>query len=104
MHLLEQASEDGVVYGSKAVGEPPLMLAFSVREALRQAVAAFGPAGHVVELGCPSTPEAMFWAVQAAREAAAAGGLSTPTDPANADGLPPVHGASASVVTGERAH
>ena len=29
------AHEDGAVYGSKAVGEPPLMLAFSVREALR---------------------------------------------------------------------
>ena len=28
-HLLEQATEDGAVYGSKAVGEPPLMLAFS---------------------------------------------------------------------------
>ena len=38
------AHEDGAVYGSKAVGEPPLMLAFSVREALRQACAAFGPA------------------------------------------------------------
>ena len=37
--------EDGAVYGCKAVGEPPLMLAFSVREALRQAAAAFGPAG-----------------------------------------------------------
>ena len=33
--LLERATEDGVVYGSKAVGEPPLMLAFCVREALR---------------------------------------------------------------------
>ena len=44
--LLEQAHEDGVVYGSKAVGEPPLMLAFAVREALREAAAAFGPRGH----------------------------------------------------------
>ena len=44
--LLERAHEDGAVYGSKAVGEPPLMLAFSVREALRQAAAAFGPAGR----------------------------------------------------------
>ena len=35
--LLENATEEGAVYGSKAVGEPPLMLAFSVREALRQA-------------------------------------------------------------------
>ncbi len=67
--LLEKATEDGVVYGSKAVGEPPLMLAFSVREALREAVAAFGPAGHCVDLNCPSTPEQVFWAVQAAREA-----------------------------------
>jgi xanthine dehydrogenase large subunit len=67
--LLEKATEDGVVYGSKAVGEPPLMLAFSVREALREAVAAFGPAGRCVDLNCPSTPEQVFWAVQAAREA-----------------------------------
>ena len=43
--LLQNATEEGAVYGSKAVGEPPLMLAFSVREALRQAAAAFGPAG-----------------------------------------------------------
>ncbi len=43
--LFEQATEDGVVYGSKAVGEPPLMLAFSVREALRAAAGAFGPQG-----------------------------------------------------------
>jgi xanthine dehydrogenase large subunit len=67
--LLEQATEDGVVYGSKAVGEPPLMLGFSVREALREAVAAFGPAGHCVDLGCPSTPEQVFWAIEAARAA-----------------------------------
>ena len=30
------------MFGSKAVGEPPLMLAISVREAIRDAVAAFG--------------------------------------------------------------
>ena len=71
VHLFERATESGVVYGSKAVGEPPLMEAFSVREALRQAVAAFGPAGWSVDLGCPSTPEAVYWAVQAARDAAA---------------------------------
>ncbi len=65
--LLEQAHEDGVVYGSKAVGEPPLMLAFAVREALREAAAAFGPAGTSVELASPATPEAVFWAVERAR-------------------------------------
>ena len=76
VYLFERATESGVVYGSKAVGEPPLMEAFSVREALRQAVAAFGPAGWSVYLGCPSTPEAVFWAVQAARDAVARTGES----------------------------
>ncbi|MBH5338384.1 xanthine dehydrogenase molybdopterin binding subunit [Streptomyces pactum] len=65
--LLRNAGEEGAVYGSKAVGEPPLMLAFSVREALRQAAAAFGPDGTVVELASPATPEAVYWAVEAAR-------------------------------------
>ncbi|WP_309063254.1 xanthine dehydrogenase molybdopterin binding subunit [Streptomyces sp.] len=69
--LLENATEEGAVYGSKAVGEPPLMLAFSVREALRQAVAAFGPAGVSVELASPATPEAVYWAIEAARKGGA---------------------------------
>ena len=64
--LLERAHEDGAVYGSKAVGEPPLMLAFSVREALRQAAAAFGPPGTSVELASPATPEAVYWALDRA--------------------------------------
>ncbi|MET0977190.1 MAG: xanthine dehydrogenase molybdopterin binding subunit [Paeniglutamicibacter terrestris] len=66
--LLDKAHEDGAVYGSKAVGEPPLMLALSVREALRQAVAAFGPDGCSVELASPATPEAVFWAIESVRE------------------------------------
>lgn len=70
IRLLEKAHEDGAVYGSKAVGEPPLMLAFSVREALRQAAAAFGPAGTSVELASPATPEAVYWALDKARSAA----------------------------------
>ncbi|MEU5852683.1 xanthine dehydrogenase molybdopterin binding subunit [Saccharopolyspora shandongensis] len=69
VHLLEHAAEDGAVYGSKAVGEPPLMLAFSMREALRDAVAAFGPRDHCVVLASPATPEAVFWAVEEARAA-----------------------------------
>ena len=66
--LLPRAPEDGVVHGSKAVGEPPLMLAISVREALRDAVAAFAPEHKgAVELAAPSTPEAVWracWAVR----------------------------------------
>lgn len=67
--LLDKAHEEGAIYGSKAVGEPPLMLAFSVREALRQAAAAFGPAGTSVDLASPATPEAVFWALEQARAA-----------------------------------
>ena len=63
------AAESLVPDGSKAVGEPPLMLAMSVREALRTAVEAFGPEGTEVDLGCPSTPEAVFWAIQEASKA-----------------------------------
>ncbi|WP_019587843.1 xanthine dehydrogenase molybdopterin binding subunit [Deinococcus apachensis] len=67
--LLERATESGVVYGSKAVGEPPLMLAISVREALRQAAAAFGLGERSTLLASPATPEAVFWALDAARQA-----------------------------------
>jgi xanthine dehydrogenase large subunit len=66
--LLANATEEGAVYGSKAVGEPPLMLGFSVREALRQAAAAFGPPGTSVDLASPATPEAVYWAVEQARK------------------------------------
>ncbi|MEY4510292.1 MAG: hypothetical protein RLZZ450_2414 [Pseudomonadota bacterium] len=64
--LLQRANEPDVVYGSKAVGEPPLMLAISVREALRAAAAAFGDGG-IAELSCPATPEAVFGAIERAR-------------------------------------
>ncbi|MBJ7358505.1 xanthine dehydrogenase molybdopterin binding subunit [Nocardioides sp.] len=70
--LLEHAHEDGAVYGSKAVGEPPLMLAFSVREALRDACAAFGAPGTSVELASPATPEAVYWALERVRSRAPA--------------------------------
>ncbi len=62
--LLPQASQPGVIHGSKAVGEPPLMLALSVREAIRDAVAAFGEPGGEVRLPSPATCEAIFGAIQ----------------------------------------
>ena len=66
VNFLERATEPGVVFGSKAVGEPPLMLAISVREAMRDAIAAFGAGGPVL-LESPATPERVFFAVQRAR-------------------------------------
>ncbi|MFQ4149888.1 xanthine dehydrogenase molybdopterin binding subunit [Arthrobacter sp. LAPM80] len=71
VHLLEHAAEEGAVYGSKAVGEPPIMLAFSAREAIRDAIGAFGPAGRSVTLASPATPEAVFWAIEESLQAAA---------------------------------
>jgi xanthine dehydrogenase large subunit len=64
--FLERAAEPGTIFGSKAVGEPPLMLAMSVREAIRDAIAAFGATGPVA-LESPATPERVFFAVQRAR-------------------------------------
>ena len=68
LHLLERASQDGTIYGSKAVGEPPFMLAFSVREAIRAAVAAFGDHPDWVPLAAPATPEATLKAIDAVRQ------------------------------------
>jgi xanthine dehydrogenase large subunit len=65
--FLERATEPGVVFGSKAVGEPPLMLAFSVREAIRAAIAAFGNGGEIIALDSPATPERVFRAIRAIR-------------------------------------
>ena len=65
VRLLESAAQSGVVHGSKAVGEPPLMLAISVREAIRDAVSAFGSGSNgVVHLPSPATHEAIFHAIR----------------------------------------
>ena len=72
--FLSQATQANVIHGSKAVGEPPLMLAFSVREAIRDAVAAFGQPGREVRLASPATCEAISNAI------AERTGLSTRSD------------------------
>ncbi len=72
--LLKNAVQKNVVYGTKAVGEPPLMLAISVREAIRDAVAAFGPATNPIELASPATCEAIFMAIQQEKESYRAAG------------------------------
>ncbi|RYX89660.1 MAG: xanthine dehydrogenase molybdopterin binding subunit [Comamonadaceae bacterium] len=59
----EPNREDNV-FGSKAVGEPPFMLAISVWEALRDAVASARGPGSVVEMDAPATAENVLKAVQ----------------------------------------
>lgn len=54
------------VYRSKAVGEPPLMLALSVFSAIGDAIGSMR-VGTPVELDAPATPEAIMRAVQAIR-------------------------------------
>jgi xanthine dehydrogenase large subunit len=68
--LLERPPQPGVVCGSKAVGEPPLMLAISVREAIRDAIAAFRPGAEVM-VDSPATPERVFFAIRRVRASAA---------------------------------
>ena len=83
--FLPRATHPGVVFGSKAVGEPPLMLAISVREALRDAVIAFAtdPGGErsvpPVTFDSPATPERIFFAVQRARAHRVSLGTTAPT-------------------------
>jgi xanthine dehydrogenase large subunit len=69
VEMLERATQPDVVMGSKAVGEPPLMLAFSVREALRDAIASFGD-GAAFDFDSPATPERVFFAVRQVRRPA----------------------------------
>lgn len=63
----EPNREDNVG-GSKAVGEPPFMLAISVWEALRDAVSA-ARGGGAVQMDAPATPEQVWRAVQAPSKA-----------------------------------
>jgi xanthine dehydrogenase molybdopterin binding subunit len=64
VRFLENATQRQTIHGSKAVGEPPLMLAISVREAIREAVAAFGPSEGEVPLKLPATCEAIYMAIR----------------------------------------
>lgn len=61
--LLERAPQPNVIHGSKAVGEPPFMLAIGVIGALRAAIAAFSASGGSPTLRIPATPEAVLRAI-----------------------------------------
>ncbi|MFZ5549333.1 MAG: xanthine dehydrogenase molybdopterin binding subunit [Pseudomonadota bacterium] len=65
--LYANRNREDSIHRSKAVGEPPLLLAFSVFLALRDAVAACGAPGCQPPLTAPATPEALLRAVGAVR-------------------------------------
>lgn len=66
VELLPEARQENTIGGSKAVGEPPFMLAIGVVGALEEAVAAFGEGP--VELRLPATAEALLEAVERRRK------------------------------------
>ncbi|MDP1836877.1 MAG: xanthine dehydrogenase molybdopterin binding subunit [Reyranella sp.] len=69
--MLENApSREATIFRSKAVGEPPLLLATAVWTALKNAIAAVGDGKTAVRLDAPATPERVLAAVAAVRTAA----------------------------------
>jgi xanthine dehydrogenase large subunit len=64
-------NKEDVVYRSKAVGEPPLMLGIAVFQALRDAIAACGDGWTVPRLDAPATAERVLMAIEALRAVAA---------------------------------
>jgi xanthine dehydrogenase large subunit len=66
VELLPDAAQPGTIGGSKAVGEPPFMLAIGVIGALRHAIAGFDGPGPV-ELALPAHPEHVLAAVDRRR-------------------------------------
>ncbi|MEW6706503.1 MAG: xanthine dehydrogenase molybdopterin binding subunit [Pseudomonadota bacterium] len=65
VRLYENRNAEDSIHRSKAVGEPPLLLAFSVWLALRDAVAAALGPGSDPRLDAPATPEAIMRALGA---------------------------------------
>lgn len=66
--LLNVPNRVDTIYRSKAVGEPPLMLAISVFSAILDALHGLAP-GRQVPLDAPATPERILMAVQALTDA-----------------------------------
>jgi xanthine dehydrogenase large subunit len=62
--LWPEPNREDNVFGSKAVGEPPFMLAVSVYEALRHAIAHTRAGAEPVQLTAPATAENVLWALQ----------------------------------------
>ena len=60
-------NREDTIYRSKAVGEPPLMLAFAVHQAIRDAVGSINNDRDCARLATPATAEAILNAVTFAR-------------------------------------
>jgi xanthine dehydrogenase large subunit len=57
-------NREASIYRSKAVGEPPLMLAISVFHAIKDAIASVDDGRCRPRLNAPATPEAILMALE----------------------------------------
>jgi xanthine dehydrogenase large subunit len=71
VRLFKNQNVEDTIYRSKAVGEPPLLLPFSVFFAIRDAISAVGQHRVDPPLRAPATPEAILDAVDAVKAALA---------------------------------
>ena len=62
-------NREPTIYRSKAVGEPPLMLAISVHSAINQAIASLAPGQPLPSLDAPATPERILMCIQSLKSA-----------------------------------
>ncbi|WP_454006427.1 xanthine dehydrogenase molybdopterin binding subunit [Alcaligenes sp. Marseille-Q7550] len=69
VQLFQNRNAMDSIHRSKAVGEPPLLLPFSVFNAIRDAVASVADYRREPELNAPATPEAILRAVTGLRRA-----------------------------------
>ena len=67
VRLYDRANHKPTIYRSKAVGEPPLMLAISVWCALRDACASVADYQFNPLVNAPATPEQVYYAIQSAK-------------------------------------
>ncbi len=68
VELYKAPNHKPTIYRSKAVGEPPLMLAISVWCALRDACASVADYKLSPKLNSPATPEQVYFAIQEAKQ------------------------------------
>jgi len=66
----DEPNREETIHRSKAVGEPPLMLAISVFSALTDAVASVGGHQFMPDLDAPATPERVLFAIERVRDRA----------------------------------
>jgi xanthine dehydrogenase large subunit len=71
VRLFRNMNAEDTIYRSKAVGEPPYLLPFSVFLAIRDAISSVGDDKTDPPLRVPATPEAILDAIEAVKGAAA---------------------------------